>query len=51
MYFSGVAEEYYDFIIGGTVRSERLNAYLDEITEGIEVVAKSGNKEVGKHLG
>ncbi len=51
MYFSGVAEEYYDYVVDSAVRSERLNAYLDEITEGVEVSELSGNKFVGKHLG
>ena len=51
MYFSGVAEEYYEYVVDASVRGERLNAYLDEITESVEVSELFGNRFVGKHLG
>lgn len=50
MYFSGVAEEYYSYVIDSAVRNERLNAYIDGITEGVEVAELFGNKFVGKHF-
>lgn len=50
MYFSGVAEEYYEYVVDSSIRGERLNAYLDGITEGVEVSELFGNKYVGKHL-
>lgn len=50
MYFSGVAEEYYSYVVDSAVRGERLNAYIDEIIEGVEVSELFGNRFVGKHL-
>ena len=50
MYFSGVAEEYYSYIIDAAIRSEHLNSYLDGLVEGIEVSELFGSKYVGKHL-
>ena len=51
MYFSGVAEEYYTFAVENSVKSERLNSYIDGLIEGVEVSELSGNKYVGKHFG
>ena len=51
MYFSGVAEEYYDYMVDSAVRSDRLNAYLDELTEGVETSELFGSRFVAKHLG
>lgn len=50
MYFSGVAEEYYEYAVDSAIRSDRLNAYIDELVEGIEVSELFGNKYVGKHF-
>ncbi|MBE6892628.1 MAG: hypothetical protein E7482_01280 [Ruminococcaceae bacterium] len=49
MYFSGVAEEYYSYVVDSAVRGERLNAHIDEIIEGVEVSELFGNRFVGKH--
>lgn len=50
MYFSGVAEDYYTYAIDSTIRDERLNSYIDGITDGVEVSALFGDRFVGKHL-
>ena len=50
MYFSGVAEEYYTYAIDSAVRSERLNAYLDGIIEGVEASELFGIKLAAKHF-
>lgn len=49
MYFSGVAEEYYSYVVDNAIRGERLNAHIDEIIEGVEVSELFGNRFVGKH--
>ena len=49
MYFSGVAEEYYSYVVDSAIRGERLNAHIDEIIEGVEVSELFGNRFVGKH--
>ena len=51
MYFSGVSEEYYSYAIGNTVKNVRLNDYINELIEGVEVSELSGNKYVGRHFG
>ncbi len=50
MYFSGVAEEYYSYVVDMAIRNERLNEYLDSVIEGVEVSELFGNKYVGKHF-
>ena len=50
MYFSGVAEEYYTYVIESAIRGENLNTYLDSLVEGIAVSELFGSKYIGKHL-
>ena len=50
MYFCGEAEEYYDYIIDLSIRSERVNDHIDSLIEGVEVSELFGSKYIGKHL-
>lgn len=51
MYFSGVAEEYYDYVVDASVRAERLNDHIDGTIDGVEASELSGYRFVGKHFG
>ncbi|MBR3962619.1 MAG: peptidyl-prolyl cis-trans isomerase [Oscillospiraceae bacterium] len=50
MYFSGAAEEYYTYAVDSAVRGERLNAYIDEIIEGVEASELFGIKLAAKQF-
>lgn len=50
MYFCGEAEEYYDYIIDLSIRSEELNSHIDSLVEGAEVSDLFGSRYIGKHF-
>ena len=50
MYFCGEAEEYYDYVIDLSIRSEEVNSHIDALIEGVEVSDLFGSKYIGKHL-
>ncbi|MBR5872695.1 MAG: peptidylprolyl isomerase, partial [Oscillospiraceae bacterium] len=50
MYFSGVAEEYYSYVVDSAIRNDRLNTTIDGLIGGVEVVDLFGIKFAGKHL-
>ena len=50
MYFCGEAEEYYDYVIDLSIRSEEVNSHIDALIDGVEVSDLFGSKYIGKHL-
>ena len=50
MYFSGVAEEYYSYVVDSAIRNTTLNEHIDALVEGVEISELFGSRYIGKHL-